>query len=89
MNVLAIGSHPDDIELGCGGTLARHVAYVARGRYPQTALDGPMRDLMHGFMAIKRHATGEEIAGLTAYLAGPEAGIITGAMHTIDGGFGA
>jgi cyclic-di-GMP-binding biofilm dispersal mediator protein len=51
--------------------------------------DGPMSGLMHGFMAIKRHATGEEIAGLAAYLAGPEAGIITGAMHTIDGGFGA
>ncbi|BBF69422.1 MULTISPECIES: SDR family oxidoreductase [Sphingomonas] len=51
--------------------------------------DGPMASLMHGFMAIKRHATGEEIAGLAAYLAGPEAGIITGAMHTIDGGFGA
>ncbi|MCI4590170.1 SDR family oxidoreductase [Sphingobium sp. BYY-5] len=51
--------------------------------------DGPMAGMMHGFMAIKRHATGEEIAGLAAYLAGPEAGIITGAMHTIDGGFGA
>ncbi|OAN57847.1 SDR family oxidoreductase [Sphingobium sp. TCM1] len=51
--------------------------------------DGPMADMMHGFMAIKRHATGEEIAGLAAYLAGPEAGIITGALHTIDGGFGA
>lgn len=51
--------------------------------------DGPMSSLMHGFMAIKRHATGEEIAGLAAYLAGPEAGIITGAMHTIDGGFAA
>ncbi|WP_088182586.1 SDR family oxidoreductase [Sphingobium sp. Z007] len=51
--------------------------------------DGPMSGMMHGFMAIKRHATGEEIAGLAAYLAGPEAGIITGAMHTIDGGFGA
>lgn len=51
--------------------------------------DGPMADLMHGFMAIKRHATGEEIAGFAAYLAGPEAGIITGALHTIDGGFGA
>ena len=26
MNVLAIGAHPDDIELGCGGALLRHVA---------------------------------------------------------------
>ena len=25
-NVLAIGAHPDDIELGCGGTIARHIA---------------------------------------------------------------
>lgn len=25
-NVLAIGAHPDDIELGCGGTVAKHVA---------------------------------------------------------------
>lgn len=51
--------------------------------------DGPKRDLMHSFMAIKRHATGREIAGLVAYLAGPEAAIVTGAMHTIDGGFAA
>jgi len=26
MNVLAIGAHFDDIELGCGGTLAKHIA---------------------------------------------------------------
>jgi LmbE family N-acetylglucosaminyl deacetylase len=26
MNILAIGSHPDDIELGCAGTLLKHVA---------------------------------------------------------------
>ena len=25
MNVLAIGAHYDDIEIGCGGTIARHV----------------------------------------------------------------
>ncbi|WP_291364313.1 SDR family oxidoreductase [Acetobacter sp. UBA5411] len=49
--------------------------------------DGPLKDVMHDFMAIKRHATGAEIAGLVAYLAGPEAGIITGAAYTIDGGF--
>lgn len=40
MRILAVGAHPDDIELGCGATLARHalsgdevhVAVVALGR---------------------------------------------------------
>lgn len=26
MNIIAFGAHPDDIEIGAGGTLARHVA---------------------------------------------------------------
>jgi cyclic-di-GMP-binding biofilm dispersal mediator protein len=51
--------------------------------------DGPMKDMMHAGMAIKRHARPDEIAGMVAYLVGPEAGIVTGAQHTIDGGFGA
>ena len=51
--------------------------------------DGPMKDAMHSVMAIKRHARPEEIAGLVSYLVSDEAGIVTGAMHTIDGGFGA
>lgn len=51
--------------------------------------DGPMKEMMHSFMAIKRHAQPEEIAGMVAYLVGPEAAIVTGAQHTIDGGFGA
>lgn len=51
--------------------------------------DGPMKDLMHSFMTIKRHGRPEEVAGMVAWLAGPEAGFVTGAMHTIDGGFGA
>lgn len=28
MNILAIGAHPDDIEIGCGGTL---IKYADRG----------------------------------------------------------
>jgi len=51
--------------------------------------DGSMKELMHGFMAIKRHGRPEEVAGMVAWLAGPEAGFVTGAMHTIDGAFGA
>ncbi|MGM3424459.1 SDR family oxidoreductase [Pseudomonas benzopyrenica] len=51
--------------------------------------DGPMKELMHSFMAIKRHGSADEVAGMVAWLAGPEAGFVTGAMHTIDGAFGA
>jgi cyclic-di-GMP-binding biofilm dispersal mediator protein len=48
-----------------------------------------MRDVQHAVMAIKRHGRPEDVAGMVAWLAGPEAGFVTGAMHTIDGGFGA
>lgn len=51
--------------------------------------DGPMKEMLHGFMAIKRHGRPEEVAGMVAWLAGPEAGFVTGAMHTIDGAFAA
>ncbi len=51
--------------------------------------NGPMKDLMHSFMALKRHGRPEEVAGMVAWLSGPEAGFVTGAMHTIDGAFGA
>jgi len=51
--------------------------------------NGPMKDLMHSFMAIKRHGRPEEVAAMVSWLAGPEAGFVTGAMHTIDGAFGA
>ncbi|MBX7534792.1 SDR family oxidoreductase [Qipengyuania sp. GH1] len=51
--------------------------------------DGPMKDLMHSFMALKRHGRPEEVASMVSWLAGPEAGFVTGSMHTIDGAFGA
>jgi 3-oxoacyl-[acyl-carrier protein] reductase len=50
---------------------------------------GAFADYMKTFMALKRYAHGDEIAGMVAYLAGPEAGFITGASLTIDGGFSA
>jgi 3-oxoacyl-[acyl-carrier protein] reductase len=45
--------------------------------------------LLQQVMAVPRYATGDEIASLVAYLAGPEAAFITGASLTIDGGFSA
>jgi len=51
--------------------------------------DGPHAGQMHGVMAIKKHGTASDVASLVRYLAGPHARGITGAMHTIDGGFGA
>ena len=51
--------------------------------------NGPFAELLKGFMAVKRYGQGDEIAGLVSYLAGPEAGFITGASLTIDGGFSA
>jgi len=41
------------------------------------------------FMAVPRYGTADEIAAMVAYLAGPEAGYITGSSLTIDGGFNA
>lgn len=51
--------------------------------------NGPMAGLMHSFMAVKRHIRADEVADLTAYIAGPRGAMITGSMQTIDGGFGA
>jgi 3-oxoacyl-[acyl-carrier protein] reductase len=45
------------------------------------------RMLKSRVMALPRYATGDEIASLVAYLAGPEADFVTGASLTIDGGF--
>lgn len=49
---------------------------------------GPMAKMMHSGMAIKRHATADEVASLVLYLASPAAAMITGTTQTIDGGVG-
>ncbi|QHA87897.1 3-oxoacyl-ACP reductase family protein [Serratia rhizosphaerae] len=51
--------------------------------------DGEFAEQLKQLMAINRYGKDEEIASFVAYLAGPEAGYITGASLTIDGGFAA
>lgn len=45
--------------------------------------------LRKNFLASGRYGTADEVAAMVAYLAGPEAGFVTGASLTIDGGFNA
>jgi len=51
--------------------------------------DGPFAETLKAFMAIKRYGNGDEIAGMVAYLASPQAAFVTGSCLTIDGGFAA
>ena len=51
--------------------------------------DGALAESLKALMALNRDGRGEEIAAMVAYLAGPEAGFVTGASLTIDGGFAA
>ncbi len=51
--------------------------------------DGSFSENLRGMIAIHRYGTGDEIASLVSFLAGPESGYITGANIRIDGGFSA
>jgi 3-oxoacyl-[acyl-carrier protein] reductase len=51
--------------------------------------DGPFAESLKALMAIPEYAQGEDVASLTAWLAGPESRYVTGAALTLDGGFGA
>lgn len=51
--------------------------------------EGELAEVLKKVNALPRYGTVEEIAGLVAYLAGPEAAYITGASLMIDGGFSA
>ncbi len=49
--------------------------------------NGPFADFLRTQTAIGRYAQPNEVASFVAYLAGPDAGYITGASLNIDGGF--
>jgi 3-oxoacyl-[acyl-carrier protein] reductase len=49
--------------------------------------DGLAADMLKKLMALPRYGKADEVAAMVAYLAGSEAGFVTGASLTIDGGF--
>ena len=51
--------------------------------------DGPNADLQKSMNSLRRFADPGEVAALVAFLAGPEAGFITGTTVNIDGGLSA
>lgn len=51
--------------------------------------DGPNAAANRSPLAIPRHGTADEVAGLVAYLASPASGFVTGAVYNIDGGWSA
>ena len=50
---------------------------------------GEFAESLKKVTALPRYGTAEEVAAMVAYLAGPEAGYVTGAHLMIDGGFSA
>ncbi|MDT4887201.1 Cyclic-di-GMP-binding biofilm dispersal mediator protein [compost metagenome] len=48
---------------------------------------GPRASSMHDVMVLPRHGRAEEIAGMVAYLVGPDGGFVTGANLSVDGGY--
>jgi len=51
--------------------------------------EGPFAEQLKSLLAIGRYGRADEVAAMVAYLAGPEAGYVTGTSLTIDGGFAA
>ncbi|MDO7743417.1 MAG: SDR family oxidoreductase, partial [Pedobacter sp.] len=51
--------------------------------------DAPLADFLRSRMALPEYGTGDDIAGLVAFLASDEGKYITGSTLTIDGGMNA
>ncbi len=54
-----------------------------------TSAEGEFAEMMRGYMALGRFGSAEEVAAAVVFLAGPDAGQITGTGLVIDGGLNA
>ena len=63
------------------------MTYVSKPQEADKTAHGDFAEMLKQQMALPRYSSADEIAAMVAYLAGPEAGFVTGASLTIDGGF--
>ena len=79
-----------DIELPEAYAVHPGPQFGIEGSYRLCGLDFPAKaPIIASIIKPSLGLLPEEVAGMVAWLAGPEAGFATGAMHTIDGAFGA
>ena len=72
-------------DLGARGITA-NVVHPGSTNTDMNPADGPHAEHQRQKMATPRFGDAEEVAGLVAWLAGPESRFVTGAALTIDGG---
>lgn len=76
---------------GSGGIGAAIVKRLAAQPEPTNSdmnpASGDFADTLRNLMALPRYGNADEIAALVGYLAGPDAGFVTDASLTMDGGF--
>ncbi|MFF2501903.1 SDR family oxidoreductase [Streptomyces sp. NPDC058067] len=75
-------------ELGARGITA-NIVHPGPVDTDMNPADGPHAQGQTASLALARFGTADEVASMVAYLAGPEAGYITGAEFAVDGGHAA
>jgi LmbE family N-acetylglucosaminyl deacetylase len=53
LNILCLGAHPDDIEIGCGGTILRLIQEVPRAQFYWTVFSGDEKRDKEAFKSAK------------------------------------
>lgn len=93
MNVLAVGAHPDDVELGCGGVL---LAHRARGdRISLLVMTAGEQGPQAAASRVREQEEAAEILGAALYWGGfedgaiPDGRTVVGAIDAIIGETGA